>query len=209
MTLGPPGPHHDPPADFANACPKLPLLSRKGDWFRIHRLEHAPIYFGRHGTNRFDAPPPAPAFGVLYLARTAAGAFVETLGHDTAALAMTRLIEQAELDLRAVSKVQVRKGQALRLVDLQGSGLMRIGADARILSSDIAIAQRWAEALHDHPAEADGILYVARHDPSETCVALFERARSKIKVGKPVPLNSTGFEVSLAAILDRYDFGLA
>lgn len=36
--------------------------------------------------------------------------------------------------------------------------------------------QAWSAALHDHPLQAQGIAYTARHDDAEVCYAIFERA---------------------------------
>ena len=70
--------HPEPPTNFD----AVPLLIRRfppsGTWCRIHRVAKAPLYFGKSGASRFDAP--AGEFGVLYVGRDAHCAFIETYG---------------------------------------------------------------------------------------------------------------------------------
>ncbi|MBI3973373.1 MAG: RES domain-containing protein [Chloroflexi bacterium] len=76
-------PHPEPPADLAAHVSGLPLRRvRPGtQWWRIHRLEYAPLYFGRSRRYRFDDPE--GECGVLYVGADPLCAFVETLGHNT------------------------------------------------------------------------------------------------------------------------------
>ncbi len=64
----------------------------------------------------------------------------------------------------------------LRLVDLTGPALSQIGADGRLTTGRYDISQQWALALHQHPEQPDGLLYRSRHDPSQLCAAIFDRA---------------------------------
>lgn len=48
-----------------------------------------------------------------------------------------------------------------------------------------AVSQAWARALHAHPDAPDGILYPSRHDPSQRCVALFDRADLAVMAAPP------------------------
>jgi hypothetical protein len=161
-----------------------------------------PSYFGRQPRNRFDAP--TGEFGVLYVARDAHGAFIETFGHDTG---RTPFVTESELRSRELSIV--RASRALRLVDLRGTGLARMGADAELTNgTDYALARRWSLALHNHPRMPDGILYRARHDPSRTCAAIFDRAKRVIKATRSGTLYDAKHARLLADILDTYGYGL-
>jgi hypothetical protein len=137
----------------------------------------------------------------LYLAKQAEGAFIETFGQTTG----VRVVAQAELALRSISFLECR---SLRLVDLTAAGLARIGADNRLCDGDHQLAQRWSLALWNHPDLIDGILYRARHDPSQECVALYDRVGDIFKIQQTWGCDSRSFAVTLSQILDTYEFGL-
>ncbi len=193
-----PGPHPEPPADLARRT--LPLRTRAGTWWRLHDAQRDPIFFGRAGRNRFDAP--GGGFGVLYLAEDAEGAFIETIGRDTGRLLVDRI------DLARLALAEVVPPRPLRLVDLSGAGLARIGADARLVSGEHGVARRWALALHEHPSHPDGLYYPVRHDPSRRGAAVFDRVGGRFRVRARGRLGARENGVLLARLLDRYGFGL-
>jgi hypothetical protein len=197
--------HPLPPADLASRL--LPITRIKATWWRVYPTAYGPIFFGKTGNNRYDAPADAAGvrgYGVLYLARDPHGAFIETFGHTTG----IRAIDRAQLSTRGLAKVTASR--SLRLVDLRGEGLARIGADEALCAGpDYAISHAWSAALRDHPRTPDGLIYRARHDPSRFSVALFDRASDVIRarpVGKSFmdPKNAR----LLGELLDHYDFGL-
>jgi hypothetical protein len=194
--------HPEPPEDPASL--RILIRRLKGVWHRSYPLRFDPMFFGKTGANRFDAP--GGEFGVCYLARDRRGAFIETFGHETG----VRFVTEAQLRERAVARVVLTEpATMLRLVDLRGEGLARMGADASLINGlDHAQAQRWSLALHSHPRSPDGIVYRARHDPGRTCVALFDRAASKVRVEATTPWLDPTLRDPLADILDAYDFGL-
>jgi hypothetical protein len=193
------GPHPDPPADFA--IHSLPITLLRSPWFRIHRLAYAPLFFGRSGDNRFDAP--AGEFGVLYVGKDERCAFIETFGHATG----VRLVDHRELAARGLVRIVPKR--PMRLVNLAGKGLARIGADARLTAGEsYDVAHRWALAIHEHPRKPDGFTYTARHDPSRICAAIFERARGALDVTSLGSLVDPRHGVLVATILDTYGFGL-
>lgn len=193
-----PLPHPHPSTDFFAF--KLPLKIYRRPWFRVHRLEYDPLYFGCSG-NRFDAP--SSEFGVLYASEDAHGAFIETFGHKTG----TRFVVQSQLEERGLASIVPKR--PLRLVDFAGSGLARLGADARLTSGESYEApQRWMLAIHEHHETPDGIVYRARHDPSKLCAAIFDRVAADLEV-KPLGALADGAHAKLLArLLDTYDFGL-
>lgn len=193
-----PGPHPPPPADLASR--PLPLARLRGPWFRGHRAGRDPLFFGATRDNRFDDP--RGRFGVLYLAADPFGAFIETFGHQTG----SRIVTRTALEERALSRVEARR--ALRVVDLTGRGLPRLGADERLCSGDIAAAQEWSRALAAHPATPDGLLYRARHDPTRLSTAVFDRARGALRaIGLGSWMHRRN-RVLLGTILREYRFGL-
>jgi len=148
----PPGRHPEPPADLNQRS--LPIIAVHAPWFRIHQSNYAPLFFGRTGRYRVDAPD--GEFGVLYAGHDEQCAFVETFGHS---LDM-RVVTMDELKRRDLARLVVNR--PLRLVDLTGAGLARLGADNRLCTGDYLLAQRWALALWRH-AESLGGLADARH----------------------------------------------
>ena len=140
----------------------------------------------------------------LICLRDAHGAFIETFGHDTG----KNLVEVARLAQRGLARVTVDR--ALRLVDLRGDGLARLGADnALAAGEDYAVAQAWSGALHDHPRKPDGVVYRSRHDPSRFCAALFDHVAPHVRA-RPVgsSLADPRNIKRLADLLDTYGFGL-
>lgn len=192
-------PHPEPPADLGSRV--LPLVALRDSWLRIHRLEYSPLYFGRTCANRFDAPK--GEFGVLYVGATSGAAFVETFGHATG----DNFVQKSELLLRGISVIGSKI--ELKLVDLTGPGLARIGADERLCSGSQALARRWSAALHRHSTNPDGLLYRARHDPSQICAAFYDRAEPHFTIQKTITLGDAAFEDELLELLHKYDFGLA
>jgi hypothetical protein len=173
--------HSEPPPSF-----RLLVTRVSGRWCRIHRTHHAPLYFGRTPRNRFDAP--AGEFGVLYVARDAQGAFIETFGHETG----VRYVTEKELRARALAVISTRR--PLRLADFR--------------AEDYDLSRRGARAIHDHPRKPDGILYRARHDPARFCAAIFDRAERQLRAVSMGSLNARRHRAVLAAILTTYKFGL-
>lgn len=199
MTRGPAEPLAVPPADLASR--KLPLAdAERGSGFcRIHRSEHGAIFFspgpGNPPAGRFDSA--TGRFGVLYAGFSFDCSFAEVLLRNPAR-AIVSLSE-----IRARSFVVFGLRASIRLVDLTGPGLSQFGLDARFLSGGYDVCGVWADALHDHPEQPAGILYPSRFDPSEHCVALFDRAAPHLDLATDsVPLRELLHDV--AAALERY-----
>ncbi len=127
-----PGPHPEPLPDLASRA--LPLVDLAGPWFRVHQLHHDPLYFGRSADGRFNSP--SAEYGVLYAGSDPHCAFIETFGQSTGVFTVTL----AALVGRGLSRIKSRR--LLRLVDLTGQGLARLGADERLCSGEHEVAQR-------------------------------------------------------------------
>lgn len=72
---------------------------------------------------------------------------------------------------------EFRSERHLRLVDLTGPGLARLGADARLFAGDHGQARQWSRAFYSHPDRVDGIYYPVRHDPSRVAAAVSSTSR--------------------------------
>lgn len=188
------GPLPPPPADLASRALPIEQISRT--WYRIHSCAHDALYFNA----------PAGEYGTMYLGGELACCFVETFGRlDTAAGTTVRSVSQAQLLEACLSEIIPMR--PLALVDLTGPGLRRLDADARLCAGNHAESRLWGRAFWAHPAQPDGLLFPARHDPSLLSVALFDRAGSAVQAGTPRSLGSLPL-ATLGALLSRYDFSL-
>ncbi|HZO29431.1 MAG TPA: RES family NAD+ phosphorylase [Chloroflexota bacterium] len=158
------------------------------------------MFFGRTLENRFDDP--RQEYRVLYAAETLDGAFIETFGRNPG----LNTVRERWPSWRSLARIEVTR--PIRLVDLTGPGLARIGATAAILAGRHDRAQAWSRALWSHPDVPDGLLYRARHDPSCICVAIFDRAEHVIRSRALGGLLTTAHLAGLSATLRRYDFSL-
>lgn len=187
-----------PPADFASRDLLIEAVLAGATFVRIHRSALDPLYFGASCDNRFDDPE--GQYGVCYAARTLEGAFAETCLRQVGA----RLVPLSRLAGRSATELTV--AAELRLVELHGPGLARLGATAAVSSGTYDVSQPWSRAIHEHPARADGIIYRSNHDNGELCVALFDRCCDRLRPGSTTGLMED--RAALAALLDRYKVGL-
>lgn len=188
-----------PPPDFAARDLPIETVPVGATFVRIHRTSLTPLHFGTSGDGRFDDP--RGEYGVCYAARSLEGAFAETCLRAVGAT----LIALAQLAIRSVTVLSTTT--ELRLVEVHGPGLARLGATAAVSSGGYDVSQPWSRAVHDHPVRADGLVYRSNHDNGELCVALFDRCRHGVTVGAASALTTD--RVRLAALLDRYDVGLS
>ena len=107
-----PGLHPAPPHDLARR--QLPLRLLHVEWYRVYRCARDPRFFGRTGQFRFDAP--AAEYGVLYVARSHEGAFIETFGSVVRAQAGRNYLDEQTVHERCWATVTSER--PLRLVDL-------------------------------------------------------------------------------------------
>lgn len=124
-------------------------------------------------------------FAVLYAARSLKTALAETVVRDRFEGLPHRQLFAAELTGR--SAVRLRFAEPLRLVDLREGGCLKLG-----ISTDIAGAKRFDEAQafssEVYVNEAiDGILYASRLT-AENCIAIFDRATSRLSADLISPL---------------------
>ncbi|MGR4868188.1 RES family NAD+ phosphorylase [Variovorax sp. LARHSF232] len=152
----------------------------------------APLYYGRNGTNRYDAPK--RDYSVLYLGRDLPTALMESVFHKHQWLADTkRSIALKEIQSRLVRAVGVLDD--LCLADLTAEGVMAgfFGLNLEQLASrDYTHTQQVSAQVHamreDDEPLFDGVLYPSRNNYPAASVALFERAKKKVKVFADIDL---------------------
>jgi hypothetical protein len=185
------------------AARSLPILLWSAPVYRISKVEHDPVYFGKGGRYRFDDP--WGEYGILYASANAEGAFVETCIRDERP-GNHRILFLAFLEQRRL--VRISWPRPLRLVDLTGAGLSLLDGDGRLMTVGYTVSQKWARALWMHRDAPDGILYCSRFNLSLRSLALFDRAGSDVHwedLGSLLAPRNHGL---LGNLLDRYDFGL-
>ena len=130
-----------------------------------------PIFFGPGAGNkpgeRFDSL--RGKFGVLYTAPGPESCLIETLLR----FPHQRMVAESQLASRSLARLEVNRD--LRFVDLTGPNLSTLGTTGSLHAGPYDSSWAWSDALFDHPSRPDGILYTSRHDPSELCMALFEK----------------------------------
>ena len=125
-------------------------------------------YYGPTGS-RFDhhlEPPHVQSRRVLYAARrieTPLGEFFQT---------------RRTIDVRQDVPwlVGFRLARPVRLLNVRGRWSTRAGASTALNSGSRALARRYARAIYEVYAAAQGIWYGSSMDANAPCVALFERA---------------------------------
>jgi len=180
-----------PTAAFAQH--PLTLVSVKPErLFRVSRFRDGEPHFGRTGANRFDDPrrPLRKRFGTCYLGLGVAVAVAETVLHDEVAVIGRFQVASNELTRRNVVNFT---GLPLALADCTGVALKRMGLDGRF-STELAydVTQRWSVAIHQHPAQVDGFVFVSRHINTGQAVVLFDRAAGKLQAPHYQPLLAHG-----------------
>jgi RES domain len=163
-----------PPRDIAQRNPPAITI---GDvtFYRFYRRGLEPIFFDRSTKCRFNSSD--GSFGVLYAAENLAGAFAETFLRNPG----RRILPDDLIAQRG--RVDFGSRRPLHLVQLYGRHLAALGATAEVVAGaqPYDLPQAWADALHNHPGEFDGIAYRARHDDDEISYALFDRTEAAIE----------------------------
>jgi hypothetical protein len=169
------------------AKPQLPprlktIIVNPATLCRVSRYDTGEPYFGRWNVSRFDDPNPdcAARYGTCYLGTSLAVAVAETLLHDRKPVKGWFIIELAVIKSLYVLRF---KGKPLILADLTGSELKRLGGHAALSgTASLKTTRNWSAAVHDHPDQVDGFVYMSRHKNDEKAVVLFDRAAPKLKM---------------------------
>jgi len=185
-----------PPPDPGTFEPLITVWPESKELWRCHPARYGATEFNRRaGTpGRFR---PIRALGrvcpTLYAADSEVGAVSETAFHDVPIAAPTKQVRLSRFDDVLLSTMAPRR--ELRLARLHGHGFHRLGAGRRELIESEADRYPqlavWGQALHDCPAQPDGILWRSRHyDDSYACLLFGDRiSRRELElVAPPLPL---------------------
>ena len=194
------GRHPEPPHDLSSLSPVFRKFVKGDALYRLCGASYSPLFFGKTGTGRFDAPD--NSYGVMYAGLDVYACFIETFGHKTG----VKFVTTHALNARALHRLTLVRD--LSVVDLSGAGLASLGADARLISGSNPLAQRWGAALRGCSPTPDGIIYPARHDLSKLALALFEHTSNAFTTVSLGSLLDPPNQSQLAEILKAYKFGL-
>jgi hypothetical protein len=197
--------HPLPPDNFQSKL--LPIKEYSQSWYRLNPADFdSAIYFDceasrrhRSGKGRFDSGK--LDYGILYAGQNERGAFIETFGRNLG----IRTVSQIALQQRNL--FEITSDRPLKIVDIWGANLSKLGIDSRISSGDYEVSRAWAKAIYQHPQKVDGICYHSRHEDTEICCGLFERTGGILRaknLGNLIDSNSR----LLAKILKHYDYSL-
>ncbi len=189
-----------PPPDLASRDPVLITLEADETVHRFFTTAYEPIHFDRSRDGRLNAPD--GSYGVLYAAKEARGAFAETFLREPG-----RNLVASDL-LARKAYVQLRVTRPLLLIKLAGPGLARLGATAEVVHGGLPydVPQVWSAVLREHPLQAAGIAYYARHDDEALCYALYDHASEAVEEVRREILLDTDWFWNLA---EPYGVGLA
>ena len=163
----------------------LPITSLEGTLHRISHQKFAdPIYWSRRGRYRFDSP--TAKYGVLYTGRTFETALLEVFGDQWVTLRITARDFLKEFDI-----CEMRLERRLKVVNLSGKHLNRLGTDANIFASfAYDVTQKWASFFMDHLDAPHGIRYPSRKNQRLHNFALFStpEAIAAVTITRRYPL---------------------
>lgn len=161
------------------------------------------------GPSRFSDPEtalvPPERFGVIYLGSSVKVCFLEVILRDRGD-GRTRSfpIEWAELEVWTCSELRI--DTMLRLVDLRGDGLVRMGVPTDVARASVqSLGRAWSRAFWSHHAAPDGIIYESRLN-GEINIALFDRALTKVSTIATPRLVECRSE--LAGIITDFDLAM-
>ncbi len=191
-------PHPSPPADFQTR--ELPTISSRGIWYRLNAREFdSSLYFDKTGKGRFDSP--AQGYGILYVGEDIYASWIECYGRSHGARGVS------EVALKQRDLYEISSQRVLVFADITGSGLVKLGADARLSSGAYAVARQWAQAIYEHPQKVDGIRYRSRHDDARYCYGIFDRCTNELHEKNVGDLLESNTKL-LAEILNSYNYAL-
>ncbi len=169
-----------PPPEAADVDPLIVEVPSGTVLFRVHAPHRRATEFnaGKGDPSRFaplrSGQPPV-VVPTLYASSTIPGALSESVFHDVPYRGTAKRIFVSRLDAAVLSAVAVMKPLSVALI--AGAGLRRIGVHRRDLieggPGTYKDTVRWAAALHDSPADPDGLAWMSRQDDTARAYVLF------------------------------------
>jgi hypothetical protein len=145
-------------------------------------IRQSAMFFDSSGCGRWDGSE--QGYGILYVGTDSYAAYIECYGRNPNQRNFegdSLLITETELNRRFLARFTSEK--QLRLVQVYGNGLQKLGIDSQITScspKEYEFPREWGRAFHQHPDRIDGICYLSRHDNEKLCYGIFDRVESQI-----------------------------
>ncbi|TMD15242.1 MAG: RES domain-containing protein, partial [Chloroflexi bacterium] len=171
---------------------------------RCHKLRHRPQDFVPcQGDGRFSPlVTQGKCVPTMYTASSLEGAVYETAFHDVPLTGLDRVVLMSDLRQFGLTVVQVRRN--IRLAELRGPGLVRLGLERQQLIDTPATqyprTRAWAQALYTAQNGIDGLIWTSRRDDRAEALILFDLDR--IAPGMVVPAGPT-LPLGLEPMLSR------
>lgn len=160
---------------------------------RISAFDSGEPYFGSSRGNRFDSK----LFQSAYCGLSLEVAIAETVLHDEVPIGGFFSVAPNALE----KFVHTFRGDPLRLLDLTGPLLMRLGGNADLSGPDYTVTQQWAEEIFKHSQRFDGFLYKSRLMVSGDAALLFDRSEQKFRGARSTPLRDHPQFATMLSIL--------
>ena len=151
------------------------------NYWRVSRAKYRSSPLGTTaGPSRFSpkARPPGvrPPFALFYLAENLTTALYETIIRDRFNLIPDRILEPEDYSAHVAFEISTKLDTSLALLDLTGINAVRAGIPNDVLHySQHDDGQYFAEYVHAHMREVNGILYGSRFTQGRS-IAVFDRA---------------------------------
>lgn len=170
-----------PPANLSSRTARTVTLAEGSQVHRFHTAvdgdgnPYSPAYYDASTTGRLNAPD--GSYGVLYVAHRPEGAFAESFLRQPG----RTLLPDDLIGNKAYATFRATRD--MNFIEFYGPGQPVLGATSEVTSGPLPydLPQAWSAALHETFPSADGIAYMARHDNTELCYAVFSRAAGALE----------------------------
>lgn len=202
-------PKDTPPQGFEKRPLAISQVAKGSIWRRLYLSRHPDPLGYAFDPSRFSDPetslvPPA-RFAVVYFGSSVKVCFVEAILRDRGVGRIKSFpLEWTELENWTCAELRV--DETLRVVDLRGDHLVRMGVPTDVArASSQELGRLWSRAFWSHDEKPDGIVYDSRLN-GETNIAIYDRALAKFSAVATPKLVACRSE--LARIIVDFDLAI-
>lgn len=169
--------------------------------YRIGRHKAGEPYFGKNNSYRFDDP--LKGFGTCYCGQHLDTAIAESILHDEIPSNGEFRIHDSDFSSRYLMRFDVGvTSEPLIMADMRGVHLKRLGADNGLSAEHpYDTTKIWSAALHAHPSNIDGFVFVSKQLNNRPALVVFDRAQHKFGSTTYTPLHQAiGITAAMQAL---------